>query len=167
MCAVPCQAQTEAVFISHAATDPLACWDAGLVARLTATHQPVTTCLSGCSAYVSLYFYQFGSLLLTAFLSSRQTTCMGVSVLSLWTFPVQLHFFLRPSQSCCTSCRAVSLSSSSLIVFCHSIWLSGFPAEGCLDRCWITRTPQTHHSHTRTVMRKEGERKGEGERCDR
>jgi len=36
--------------------------------------------------------------------------------------------------------------------------LSGFPAEGCLDRCWITRTPQTHHSHTRTEM---GREKGE------
>lgn len=47
---VLCQAQTEAVFISHAATDPLACWDAGLVARLAGTYRPVTTCLS---AYLS------------------------------------------------------------------------------------------------------------------
>lgn len=31
---------------------------------------------------------------------------------------------------------------------------SGFPAERCLDRCWITRAPQTHHSY----KRKEGVR---------
>lgn len=126
MCAVPCQAQTEAVFISHAATDPLACWDAGLVARLAATHRPVTTCLSGCSAYIYLYSYLFGSLLLTAFLSSRQTTRMGVSVLPLWTSPVQLRFFPPACQSCCTSCRAVSLSSflpDRLLSFYLAVWL--------------------------------------------
>lgn len=45
------QAQTEAVFISHTVADPLACWDAGLVAQPAATHQQlVTTCLSGDSA---------------------------------------------------------------------------------------------------------------------
>lgn len=35
---------------------------------------------------------------------------------------------------------------------------SGFPAERCLDRCWITRAPQTHHSY----KRKEGGGEGEG-----
>lgn len=43
------------------------------------------------------------------------------------------------------------------------VWLSGFPAEGCLDRCWITRTPQTHHSHTRKETGREGERNEEEE----
>lgn len=41
--------------------------------------------------------------------------------------------------------------------------MSGFPAEGWLDRCWITSTPQTHHSGIRTETGREGERKEEEE----
>lgn len=169
MAAVLCQAQTEAVFISHADTDPLARWDAGLVAWLTAVYRPVTTCLSDCSAYLSASYSPACSFLPTCLAVSNwqplcQTTRLGVSVLPLWTTPVQLHFFFYPlclfffCQSSCSSCRAVSLSSS-LVVFCHFVCLSGFPAEGCLDRCRITRTPQTYHSHTRTKAGREDERK--------
>ncbi|MEQ2173298.1 hypothetical protein GOODEAATRI_030698 [Goodea atripinnis] len=58
MPAVLQQAQTEAVFISHAVADRLPCWDAGLVAQPAATHhRPVMTCLSGDSAYLPVCSY--------------------------------------------------------------------------------------------------------------
>lgn len=84
MPAVPCQAQTVAVFISHMAIDPVACWDAELVAWL-AECWPVTTSLSGCFTYLSASYLpaciSFSTCLdvshLTAFLSS----CLAASVL--------------------------------------------------------------------------------------
>lgn len=158
--AVPCQAQTEAVFISHAATDPLACWDAGLVARLAATNRPVTTCLSGCSSYPSVSYLPACVCFPTCLVVSHwQPPCLLVRLL-VWVSQCCLFGHLPSSKIFClysslpvslaaVAVRLFFLLSGRLLSFCLPSCLSGFPAEGCLDRCWITRTPQTHYSYTR------------------
>lgn len=163
MHAVPCQAQTEAVFISHAATDPLACWDAGLQLGwlfCAAPWWPASlvalppTCLPE-SVFLPVWKSPTDSL--SVFLSNYSPGRLGAASLLV------SHL----ERQCCSSFQAVSLSSSLAVFFFffgHSARLlpsqsSGFPAEGCLDWCRITRTLQTHHSNARKEARKDIERK--------
>lgn len=120
----------------------LGCWARSASGCYVPACDDLLVCLPVCLLLACLYLssYLFGSLLLTASLSSCQTTCRGVSLLPLWTSPVQLHFFAFPPacQSYCSSCRAVSLSSSlgCLLSFCLPGCLSGCLASQPRD-VWI------------------------------
>ena len=161
-----CQAQTEAVFISHATTDPLACWDAGLVAWLAAPHHPVTTCMSGVFAYLSASYFP-ACICLPSFLidSCRQHLCLlarPLAWLPFWTSAVQLHFVcfffasqLSVLQQQLASCHSSLLSACLLSVCpaaCLAVWL---PSRGMAG--WVL---DNKHPTDPTLRYKNGDREG-------
>lgn len=168
--AVLCQAQTEAVFISHATTDPLACWDAGLVVLWRPARLAVLpTCLPPTCRPVSVFLPVWKSLTdsLSVLMSDHFPSCVSAAFLDVFR-PVA--FFASPPacQSCCSLCHSYLLSGRLFFYLSAqlSVSPSGFLAERCLDRCWITSNPQIHHSHTSTETGREGETKEEEDVTD-
>lgn len=183
MPAVPCQPQTEAVFISHVANWPaglLGCWARSSAGCYVPARDDLLVwllCLPVClllACPVSVFLPVRQSLTdsLSVFLSDYSPGCLSAASLDV-SHPVTFFFFLLPlllPVSLAAVAAGLSVSpplSGRLLSFCLPGCLSGssgFPAEGCLDRCRITRTPQTHHSHTRKEAGKGGwEKMGEEE----
>lgn len=148
MPAVPCQPQTEAVFISHAANWPaglLGCWARSSAGCYVPARDDLIVwllCLPVClllACPVSVFLPVRQSLTdsLSVFLSDYSPGCLSAASLDI-SRPVTFLFFIASPPACqssCSSCRAVSLPSSlwSAFVILSArlpVWLVWLPSWG-------------------------------------